>query len=341
LQFQQYSHESKRIAQIVNGTGISHMNMAFAVLPGIWNMAAGLLPYTSQNYHVSTYEYSKNVGDIYTNYEGLGGINKVYWGNSVSIVKGLSLGFNLSYMFGSLEDLTSSVVSADNYSSSLTVNNKKIVSDFCLDYGLQYSYYFGTDFGFTVGATLTPKTDLKFRKSLFAVQDRSVSGVAMQPDTIVNSSDDMSNIHMPDQYGVGLALAFKEKLILTGDYKLAKWGETNNAELKNSLSDAKTISLGLEVLPNYRSINYWKRVHYRIGFQTSDTYWTINGVNVKDESVSFGLGFPFRRNFSAIDAHFVVGRRGTTDSGLLKETYVRAGVSISLHDIWFIKRKFD
>jgi hypothetical protein len=57
--------------------------------------------------------------------------------------------------------------------------------------------------------------------------------------------------------------------------------------------------------------------------------------------LSVGLGFPFKRSYSAIDVHLVVGKRGTTDGGLLKENYIKVGMSMSLQDIWFIKRKFD
>jgi len=35
------------------------------------------------------------------------------------------------------------------------------------------------------------------------------------------------------------------------------------------------------------------------------------------------------------------GQRGTLNNGLLRETYYRVYMGITLSDLWFIKRKYD
>ena len=57
--------------------------------------------------------------------------------------------------------------------------------------------------------------------------------------------------------------------------------------------------------------------------------------------MSFGLGLPVGTNFSNINLGIELGQRGTKDSGLIKENFLRLSVGLSLNDKWFTKRKFD
>ena len=37
----------------------------------------------------------------------------------------------------------------------------------------------------------------------------------------------------------------------------------------------------------------------------------------------------------------IVGQRGTTDNNLLKEQFIKLGLTVSYDGIWFVKRKYD
>jgi len=58
-------------------------------------------------------------------------------------------------------------------------------------------------------------------------------------------------------------------------------------------------------------------------------------------SVSFGFGIPVKKSRTKYDVSFTLGQRGTTDNSLLKEQFVKFGLSVSYDGIWFVKRKYD
>jgi hypothetical protein len=58
-------------------------------------------------------------------------------------------------------------------------------------------------------------------------------------------------------------------------------------------------------------------------------------------SVSFGFGIPVKKSRTKYDFSCTLGERGTTDDNLIKEQFVRLGLSVSYDGIWFVKRKYD
>ena len=62
---------------------------------------------------------------------------------------------------------------------------------------------------------------------------------------------------------------------------------------------------------------------------------------MKDYGISFGVGLPLRNTKSSFNFTFEGGRRGLMESEKLLENYVLISFSVTLHDFWFVKRKFD
>jgi hypothetical protein len=82
-------------------------------------------------------------------------------------------------------------------------------------------------------------------------------------------------------------------------------------------------------------------MQYRLGGAYSNTPLTRNDTQLKEMSVSFGFGIPVRKSRTKYDVSLTVGQRGTTDNNLIKEQFVRFGLSVSYDGIWFVKRKYD
>ena len=114
------------------------------------------------------------------------------------------------------------------------------------------------------------------------------------------------------------------------------FNETDN--LVNSMS----FSGGLQYTPNYNSINkYYKRIDYRIGACYRDIPLQFEENQLKEISVSFGFGIPIKKSKTKYDVSCTLGNRGTTQDNLIKEQFVRIGLSVSYDAIWFVKRKYD
>lgn len=68
-----------------------------------WGSSAGIMPYSTSNYSFSGKKIIQGTSvHTYADYEGSGGVNKVYWGNGFRIGKHFSVGVSASYLFGSL-----------------------------------------------------------------------------------------------------------------------------------------------------------------------------------------------------------------------------------------------
>ena len=71
--------------------------------------------------------------------------------------------------------------------------------------------------------------------------------------------------------------------------------------------------------------------------------WDVYSDNnqLTEKSISFGIGIPVKRSRTKYDLSVTLGERGTTENNLLKEQFVKFGLSVSYDGIWFVKRKYD
>ena len=65
----------------------------------------------------------------------------------------------------------------------------------------------------------------------------------------------------------------------------------------------------------------------------------VNGNQVKDFGINFGLSLPAGR--SSIDIGAKLGTRGDKRETILEERYFKIFFGLTYNDQWFIKRKFD
>ena len=67
----------------------------------------------------------------------------------------------------------------------------------------------------------------------------------------------------------------------------------------------------------------------------------IKNIQLEQYGTTFGLGLPLKRLKSVLHLSVEWGERGTTQNGLLKESYWKTRFGITLNDLWFVKRKYD
>ena len=67
----------------------------------------------------------------------------------------------------------------------------------------------------------------------------------------------------------------------------------------------------------------------------------VNDYQLEDYGITFGVGFPVRTIKSSLNLSFTYGTRGTTEYNLVKENYGIVTFNVTLHDLWFRKRRFD
>ena len=100
------------------------------------------------------------------------------------------------------------------------------------------------------------------------------------------------------------------------------------------------ISVGGYYIPKFNSIsNYFHRVTYRAGFNYQKTGLVVNGTDIDEYGISFGVGLPIGLRLSSVNLGVELGKRGTTDNDLVEENFFNFRLSISLNDKWFRKQK--
>ncbi len=305
-----------------------------------WKLGLGITPYSSKEYNVITDHYGPGAYNI--SFQGDGGLSKVFVANGFRITKNLSVGVTASYIFGKLSDITS-IYYPD---SSFFINGKRTIdmsiNDFKFDYGLIYSIPIKS-YKVNIGLTYSQKANLSSKRDIFIRNMfKGYEGLSENPiDTLLFIKDQNVNIEIPDGFGVGITVEKDNRWILGADFNWNGWqGFTMNGA-NDSLQNAWNIALGGSYKPVSTSIsNYFKKVTYRAGLHFDQTYYHIYGTSINRYGITLGLGLPVQRSLTTFNVAVEFGSMGTTANNLVKETYFNISVSMSIHDRWFVKRKY-
>ena len=82
-------------------------------------------------------------------------------------------------------------------------------------------------------------------------------------------------------------------------------------------------------------------IRYRLGMYSSKTYLNLKNQQLDEKAITLGFGLPLKRSGSLVNLSAELGQVGTTDDGLIQESFARFKIGFIFSDIWFIKRKYD
>lgn len=335
--------ETSTLSQKSNYTSMSHLTFGFPITHR-WKASFGLLPYSTTGYKVSDYKTEDSIGRVRYLYEGQGGINQFFIGQAFSINKNLSIGVNVSYLFGSIEKSRSVYLLDSVYSYNVKAKNITTYGVFKFDLGLQYfkkiseNITLGTGIVYSLGSKSSTKED--FIAYTFS---ESSTGYEYIHDTasLIYIKNKDGEVKLPMSFGIGLSVEKKNKWFLGMDFRKQNWSEFLYNNIKDSLKDNWRLSVGYELKPDFYSTKYFNRVSYRAGFHYDKSYLNIRNQNIEEFGISFGLGLPLRKSKSTLNLAIEFGKKGTIENGLIKENYTKLSIGFSAYDYWFFKRKYD
>jgi len=340
----QYKTTSDELTE--DNTNINFLAISFPVTK--WMKSSfGLLPYSNIGYgFMDTIPLTADTTVNILNYNyGSGGINQFYMGNSFEIIDHFSFGFKLSYLFGSLRQIRTLVFSSTEYFNTQREDVIR-VNDFHLSYGFQYYNKISDNTSFCLGVDFENSNNLRSYYNTFTLTTKSpfvdMVDESNISDTVELIQDQEENIILPRHIGVGLSVYHDDRFIISADYSLQNWSESKILDKTDSLTNSSSLSLGVEYTPDREAaLKYWKRMNYRFGTHITNSYIQLFDEQIKDYGISFGIGIPIKRSKSVVNLAFDLGKRGTTKNNLILENYGIISLSVSLSDIWFVKRKFD
>ena len=304
----------------------------------------GILPVTNVGYGYSNTKYLSDAqAAMATNYTGDGGMQKLFVGLGAR-VGNLSAGFNFGYLWGGYTHYVT--LSSSASVNTLTKKYETDISNFVVDFGLQYNLKLNKTDKLTIGATYGLGHKLKADATCDIVNSNSTISKA---DTTHWKIGDA--FELPHTFGVGLAYTRQNKLTVGVDGTMQRWGDLKFPAESNGqyqlvsgmLKDAYKVTLGTEWTPRYNSRRLIDRVKYRIGASYATPYYKIGNIDgPKQYSISAGFGIPIQNQINArsylnISAQWV----NQAVDGLVKENTFRINVGITFNERWFAKWKVE
>lgn len=322
-------------------SSVDYIAMQFRLMKGL-GFTAGFLPYSSVGYSMNrsntvvTDEYG-NITSAAQQFYGTGGLQQVFFGLGYNVFKGLSVGANFSYLYGDITHTSTTTFSnANAFSSART--NKIEVSDYKLDFGVQYSHQLKEKHVLNLGATYSYGHNLNSTGYEYVEKYQSSTVATQSIDTIKNA------FALPHTFGIGATYVYDNRLTIGADYTLQKWADAKFFNEKNAFQNRSKISIGAEYLPNHYGRSYLQRIRYRAGVYYSSPYAKIDGKDGNREyGISFGIGLPLTlyqyRSILNISGQYV--KVSPKVKGMLEENYLRINIGLTFNERWFMKWKVD
>lgn len=325
----------------VNNGNIEYAVGSFRLRRGL-GFSFGVLPFSNVGYRYSVETpINTTYGSETETFSGSGGLRQVFVGAGWSITPQLSVGANVSYLWGTLSSaMTSTVNSSVNtmshqYSSS--------VSSYKLDLGVQWTQPLANGDRLTFGAVTSIGHKLNGTPEL-VIANASVA------DTLTSSSA----MRLPLSYGVGVAWYKGQQWVVDADVRVSNWGCIDAPVYQNRTADRTVTSawtyknsyrlgVGADYVPNYMGRKYFERIHYKVGAGFATPYYKIGtGDGPSEFSLSAGFGLPLQnaynnRSVLNISAQWV----HASAKDRITENMFRVTVGLTFNERWFMKWKVE
>lgn len=328
---------------------ISYLNFGIPIKlfkKPIFGIAFGLRPVSRVNYRIFRTELlnSGTLNDsVTTLFEGSGGTQQAYFGTGVRL-KDFSVGVNVGFLFGNKDYSTRRVFLTDTVAYYKS-NHETVASigGFVVNGGAQYTAKLNKKSWLRFGLQGNLQTRVNSRRDLIRETfDYDANGGTFRIDSVFESKDVKGKISLPTSYTAGIIYDRLGKFMIGVDYTSSKWSQYEFFGEKDQLQDSWQVHIGTQIFPNPGK-NYFSNVAYRAGFSYGTDYVNV-GSELKTWNVSVGAGLPLRRSqysnqSTIINTALEIGQRGN-NSNLVKESFYKISIGLSLNDIWFIKRQY-
>lgn len=307
-------------------------------------LIVGITPYSSVGYKFQTVEedpqlVSKFGNIVYQKY-GTGSISQLFVGAAMNIGKNFSVGAEFIYYFGALNRYSNVLFSSDPTTRDINTGWDYDINAISGRVGAQYFTDIAKNTTLTIGATY------RFESNMDGDFTRYVCTTSSsQIDTVSLTTTPGYQVQIPTEISAGFSIKKKDKWMLGFDYLRQDWtssffGETPGVDFRPSVSSS--FRAGFEYIPNRYDIRYYmKRVTYRLGAYYDKTYVNIGGNQVNAAGVTFGMSMPVFRWYNAITWSVDFGQRGSLDNNMVRERYLQFNINFNLHDMWFIKKRYQ
>ncbi|MEI8049172.1 MAG: hypothetical protein WCI92_17450 [Bacteroidota bacterium] len=304
----------------------------------------GIMPYSHVGFEMQSSQVVPDVGNTLSIYEGSGGLNKAYFGNSFSPWKSFSVGVNVSYLFGNIVKEYATTFPDSAYYLNTMRRSTASLNKVVFDLGFIYHKALKEGRYLQVGLTYNPSQMLDGETEIihYSYTHNISSNTDDIKDTVSRVVGSNGVVTLPTAFGAGFMIGTTNRWFALADVNYQKWSEFRYLGNNPGLKDNFRVSLGGQFRPSTVDIGkYYQRVNYRAGVRFERGYLELQNTSINDIGISFGVGLPMKKSKSTMNIAVELGTQGTTDNGLIKENYIRFTVGSSLQERWFLKRRFN
>ena len=322
---------------------------------GKFGMGFGVIPHSSVGYKL---ESRNSIDTLQYKYSGNGGVNKVFLGFGYLISDNLSIGIDVHYNFGNIQNSALEFLYDDEQlplDYQAREINRSDLSGINYNLGISYKPMINEKTQLVTSFTYSPSYNLtsKNKRTFASVIVSETTGIEypineIEVDLLPLGLEE-TDLKMPSKISIGVGIGSVRNWFIGTEYNIIKSSvfssdllDIQNGDSNTYFEDSSVLSIGGFYIPDYNSFNkLWQRIVYRSGIYFEKTGLNINNQSIKEFGISFGLGIPVSRLFSSMNTVIEIGKRGTTDQNLVKENFINFQLSLSLNDRWFIKRKYN
>ena len=338
---------------VSNTMNISSLAMSFP----IWKSSAmmiGIAPYSDTGYG---YGYSVedpniigNTGNVAYLASGKGSLYQVYAAAGVTFWRRLSLGAEVIYHFGRIDKTFLETFSEASYNGASNGHVLQLTAP-AGKFGLQYEQPLGPRSSITLGATYKTAAQLSGNVESYRYSTGSAAS-----DTLYYKTGIPGNVSLASEKGVGLCYRYADKFMAEIDYTRSDWRGTGVDEREGFTGNltsgpgrsvftaalSESYRLGFEYVPNRSDIRYYyKKIAYRAGAYWKKDYFLLDGNPVNAYGITLGATLPVFRMYNGITVGMDFGQRGSIKGNMIRETYCNFSIGFNLHDIWFVKNRYE
>ncbi|MFN5325120.1 MAG: hypothetical protein ACK5C5_09400 [Bacteroidota bacterium] len=322
----------------LGGATFSHFALAFPIKKHKISAAFGLIPYSTVGYNLVDIKKKDNIGDVRYEYEGKGGFNRLFVGSGLKISKRLNAGLNVSYLFGTIDQIRNVEYPSGLFYFNTRYLNGVTARGFYLTYGLQYDLGNRGGLNWRAGLAGSIPTKVSAENNIFYYNYSisPVSGGELVKDSVLNEQTNFGSIRLPQYLRGGITVSKGKSWLLGADFTYYDWKKLDYFDVEDPLANNYVFCLGAE--------KNFEKAAIRTGLKYGKSYVQIDEKDVNEYGVTFGLSLKkggVKRPPTIISMGLEIGQRGSIDKTVIEDSYIKLNLGITLSDIWFIQPRYD
>ena len=283
---------------------------------------------------------------ISRSFQRSGGLLSLKLGSSFALSQRISLGILTNVLLGSSRQNESIKFSGSDIIKTTRSRYNGLISNFFISMKLQNDITLQS----SLKKTLKPVENAQIDKHLF--DDANSNGFHDWsspyfdfpfPDSVTSFSEyRISDVHNPAGFQFAISKLFDKKWSVafewSSEFENSKELRNIDFPVYNWIYKTNSFKTSFSRFANSSSLNIFDKISFRSGLQYSSYTLGNNEKVIQQYGCSIGSGYKFKSVGNQIDLNFCFGYREYPISSS-RELYQQLQMSISLADIWFIKRR--